>query len=144
MKEIVRVLRIGGRALIYVWAKDQQKHKKSSYLKQDRKNRKEDPVTQDIQANEVVKIGQDVSLPVHVNRTQFQHQDVLVPWKLKQSTVQTEEKIEQTNSNLFLRFYHVFEEGELEKMCEKINNCLVIKSYYDQGNWCVILEKIKM
>ncbi|GLV35618.1 uncharacterized protein CBL_01232 [Carabus blaptoides fortunei] len=142
VKEIIRVLTIGGRALIYVWAKDQQKHKKSSYLKQDRKNRKDVPDTQDGHSNEIVNIGYDVSLPVHVNRTQFQHQDVLVPWKLKQSTVQTETKIEQTNSNMFLRFYHVFEEGELEKMCGKIKNCLVIKSYYDQGNWCVILEKV--
>lgn len=42
----------------------------------------------------------------------------------------------------FLRYYHVFEEGELENMCGLIKDARVIKSFYDQGNWCVIIEKI--
>jgi hypothetical protein len=75
-------------------------------------------------------------LEVHVNRTQFKQQDLLVPWQLKGK----EKKSESTAT--FHRFYHVFHKGELESLCESVKNCSIIKSYYDQGNWAVILEKI--
>ena len=39
LQEMSRVLCVGGRALIYVWAKDQKKKEMSSYLKQNKKNR---------------------------------------------------------------------------------------------------------
>ena len=77
-------------------------------------------------------------LQVHVNRTKFKQQDLLVPWQLKGKN-----KAEVTNSpnSTYHRFYHVFKKGELESLCSKESSCKVIKSYYDQGNWAVILEK---
>lgn len=135
IKEIVRILRHHGQALIYVWAKDQTKNnEKSSYLKQDRKNRKE---TGDCISSEVkreIHLDEKLNLPVHTNRKQFQHQDVLVPWKLKGES--------KEESNTFLRYYHVFEENELEDLCKKIDGVQVCKSYYDQGNWCAIIKKV--
>ncbi|CAO1439051.1 unnamed protein product [Diamesa serratosioi] len=130
IKEMTRVLVSGGKALIYVWAKDQAKDdKKSSYLKQNPKQKKDPEEAPVILAN-----SNSISLPVHKNRTQFQAQNVFVPWKLKNTTPDVEQKV-------FMRYYHVFEENELEKMCLQVNNLKVNKSYYDQGNWCVILEK---
>lgn len=133
---MARVLKVNGRCLIYVWAKDQNLNKeKSSYLKQDRKNRKENaPINE--QTSENVTVTGDVTLPVHTNRTQFQHQDLLVPWKLKPELANNDE-------NLFLRFYHVFEEGELQRLCSQLDYIKIVKYYYDQGNWCCIFEKIK-
>lgn len=75
-----------------------------------------------------------MSLPIHVNRTQFKHKDILVPWKMK--NVQTND-----NKSIFLRYYHVFDEKELEKMCSKISNIEILNSYYDEGNWCAIIRK---
>ncbi|CAH0560688.1 unnamed protein product [Brassicogethes aeneus] len=94
LKEMARVLTVGGRCLIYVWAKDQKKdNEKSSYIKQDRKNRKAENI--EINKNEEeITISENIKLPVHTNRTQFKHKDVLVPWKLKS----TEE-----NKQTFLR-----------------------------------------
>lgn len=64
-----------------------------------------------------------------------------MPWKLK------EKKEGQANAdaegNTFLRFYHVFEENELEELCRKVDDISIVKSYHDQGNWCVIFEKIQ-
>ena len=74
-------------------------------------------------------------LEVHVNRTKFKQQDVLVPWQLKNKGNQT------SNNSTFHRFYHVFQKGEIEALCEDIDSCRVVTSYYDQGNWAVILEK---
>ncbi|XP_060929378.1 alkylated DNA repair protein alkB homolog 8 [Limanda limanda] len=42
---------------------------------------------------------------------------------------------------VFHRYYHVFQQGELEQMCAQVAGAKVQRSYHDQGNWCVILEK---
>ena len=88
-------------------------------------------------------VGQDESfkskLQVHVNRTEFKQQDLLVPWQLKGKG---KPKEVGSDINTFHRFYHVFKKGELEVLCAKIPHCKVIHSYYDQGNWAVILEKM--
>ncbi|CAH2979190.1 unnamed protein product [Chilo suppressalis] len=125
---IWRLLRPGGKALITVWAKDQTK---SNYLC---KNRAPNATEE-----QCVTIS-GVSLPVHENRTQFQHNDVLVPWKLRQ--VKENKTLTDTPQDTLLRFYHVFEEGELEELCKKLP-FTVEQSFYDEGNWCVAVEKIK-
>ena len=131
IREMFRVLEVGGMFLVYVWAKDQKKKEMSTYLKQNKNNFKK-------KAQEQVPAYRDETgdfgLPVHVNRTQFKHQDVLVPWKLKQSE-------DQGGDKEFKRYYHVFEEGELENLILKVDGLSVIESFYDQGNWCCIARK---
>ena len=102
----------------------------SSYLKQNKKNKKKDESQSAVSSkSEVGEFG----LPVHVNRTEFRHQDVLVPWKLK----------EEGGDREFKRFYHVFESGELDSLIGQVDQLNVIDSYYDQGNWCCIFEKVQ-
>ncbi|XP_060572353.1 alkylated DNA repair protein alkB homolog 8-like isoform X2 [Ruditapes philippinarum] len=211
--ELLKVLRPGGQALIYVWAMEQEMNKvKSKYLKDNKssnakfdvenqscenskgdivnhsqenskcesenqscenskcetenqscessnchtenqshqskeKNMNENIVSGCSNLQNNIKTGNiktdntDLSsdlkkLEVHVNRTQFKQQDLLVPWQLKGKEKKSE------SSATFHRFYHVFQKGELESLCESVKNCSIIKSYYDQGNWAVILEKI--
>ena len=43
---------------------------------------------------------------------------------------------------VLLRYYHVFEEGELEELVKKVEGLVVVESYYDQGNWCSVLERV--
>lgn len=131
----MRILKVGGFALIYVWAKDQLKgQEKTSYIKQDRKHRKNNEFVVAAEDQfQTLSFSDNISLPVHINRTQFKHKDLLVPWKLKDNS-----EVEST----FLRYYHVFEEGELEDLCSKLNNVEIINSYYDQGNWCIVIKKI--
>lgn len=143
IKEMARVLVKSGRALIYVWAKNQAVEKKSSYLRQNKKNnRPESPneKTEMVETNDSAMANN--GLPIHTNRTQFAHQDILVPWKLKKANETANTDKSSAASETFLRFYHVFEEHELERMCADLSDIKVIKSYYDQGNWCVIFEKI--
>jgi alkylated DNA repair protein alkB family protein 8 len=163
VEEMVRILRPGGRAVIYVWAKDQTRHNTlSSYLKQDRKNRNKDCNSQlkcVSQYNSVSKSAGTIvnevshqfpSLPIHTNRTQFQHHDLLVPWKLKPAAKTEPDQKREEESYLekgshevptFYRYYHVFDEGELEQLCSSVKGAKVVQSYYDQGNWCVTLER---
>ncbi|KAI1294903.1 tRNA-dihydrouridine(16/17) synthase [NAD(P)(+)]-like [Halotydeus destructor] len=128
MKQIVDLLVVGGQALIYVWAFEQQdkKGKTSNYVKASREDNKTELST-----------GQDelksnlANLPVHCNRTSFEQQDVLVPWKNKQDPNQTK-----------LRYYHVFKENELESLVNRLNLVTIVRSYYDQG-YDFYREKLK-
>ncbi|NXN44415.1 ALKB8 protein, partial [Rhinoptilus africanus] len=183
IRELVRLLRPGGTALIYVWAMEQEyKKQKSKYLKE--KNGGKDTVeeintgmaqrpcsdqmpdssSQDSACADRLlhdskaegcdaKPVTDCSLPVHTNRTSFHSQDVLVPWHLKSGTKKKGESIDtvlflagskesQELCPVFHRYYHVFCEGELEAACRSLDCVRVQKSYYDQGNWCVVLEKL--
>nr|XP_020475654.1 alkylated DNA repair protein alkB homolog 8 isoform X2 [Monopterus albus] len=107
VREVVRLLKPGGRALIYVWAFEQEYNKqKSKYLKDHPENHnlvhntREDswepygersthtnrqykdeykPVDNIQDVNKVT----DGKLSVHINRTAFSTQDLLVPWHLK-------------------------------------------------------------
>ena len=140
-----RILRPGGRALIYAWAQEQERDSKpSTYLKQQKSEcstkNSETSVElnlKDVESSEKVPLV----LPVHKNRTNFEHSDLLVPWKTKSSN----EMFENGDSKTFLRFYHVFKEQELENLIQKSpvlsGQMSILESYYDQGNWCVILSK---
>ncbi|XP_028173722.1 alkylated DNA repair protein alkB homolog 8 [Ostrinia furnacalis] len=125
---ICRLLRPEGRALITVWAKDQTK---SNYLC---KNKSHEPTEE-----QRMTVG-GVNLPVHENRTQFKHNDLLVPWKLRQIK---ENKLSNQPENTLLRYYHVFEEGELDNLCKEFP-LEVEKSFYEEGNWCVVCKKINV
>lgn len=150
--EMIRILRPGGRALIYVWAKNQALKSKSSYLLQNRNNRRDDDecagenaFAEKCAEKTIVDESREsgtTSLPIHTNRTQFEHSDILVPWKLKNPKTADKNVVCNQHPTTFLRFYHVFEENELEQLCRHFENVSIEKSYYDQGNWCVIFQKI--
>ncbi|XP_031202318.1 alkylated DNA repair protein alkB homolog 8 isoform X3 [Mastomys coucha] len=87
-------------------------------------------------------------LPIHTNRTCFHSQDVLVPWHLKGNPGKDKavEPCEVAGcpdpSPVFHRYYHVFCDGELEASCQAVGGVSILQSYYDQGNWCVVLQKV--
>lgn len=157
VQEIARVLCPGGRALIYVWARNQNlKDEMSTYLKQNRKNRlvqgqqSSSPSThsevyegnpaEGSRSNTYDEERGDLPLPVHVNRTNFKHSDVLVPWKLKGRKRQ--ETTTQDTQPTFYRYYHMFEADELERMCLEVCHIQVLETKYDQGNWTIMLKKL--
>ncbi|XP_066599582.1 alkylated DNA repair protein alkB homolog 8 isoform X2 [Prorops nasuta] len=122
ISEMIRLLRPNGKCLIYVWAKEQKKDSvKSTYLKYG-----QNKIKPHLTCMKTVEQG--LVFPVHENRTEFTYSDMLVPWKRK-------------GGGDFLRYYHVFEEGELVDLCSQVPSINIKEVYYDQGNWCVILEK---
>jgi len=52
---------------------------------------------------------------------------------------------ENSTALTYHRYYHVFREGELDKLIEKyVKNLHIISSYYDHANWCIIAEKVQV
>uniref|UniRef100_A0A8C2X4M6 AlkB homolog 8, tRNA methyltransferase n=1 Tax=Cyclopterus lumpus TaxID=8103 RepID=A0A8C2X4M6_CYCLU len=187
VRELVRLLKPGGRALIYVWAFEQEYNKqRSKYLKEHPENHSPTGNTQqagdsqephgkssihtsrhleDDRPEDNMQDMIDGKLSVHTNRTAFNTQDLLVPWHLKEgkkttsgntcsgsghdtsdSTTQTpssalKSESESSPAPVFHRYYHVFQQGELEQLCDQEAGVQVQSSYHDQGNWCVILVK---
>ncbi|XP_011883388.1 PREDICTED: alkylated DNA repair protein alkB homolog 8 [Vollenhovia emeryi] len=128
ISEMIRVLRPRGRCLIYVWAMEQRKNSMdSAYLKSGKRSKETGKIDRSGINHERTSECR-LTLPIHENRTNFTHSDMLVPWKMK-------------SGEKFLRYYHVFREYELAKLCTEIPAAVINKVYYDQGNWCVILEK---
>ena len=162
--EIARILKSDGksRALIYAWAKEQDKDDiPSSYLKQG-KSSSHGNATDHLEESKQEKCNTQFPfvLPVHKNRTNFEYTDLLVPWKTKIHEVgsksetsnnskiscissEIKETAQCDRSKIFHRYYHVFCEGELEQLVLSVPNLQIEKSYYDQGNWCVIFKKCK-
>lgn len=62
--------------------------------------------------------------------------------------LQYRKEIEQNHAqqnaekNVSYRFYHVFQKGELLQLVSKLDDVMIIDSYYDHSNWCVLLEKL--
>ena len=122
LTEIVRVLKPGGKALVTVWAKEQEiENKKSTYIS--KQNRTTSVETASVPEN----FAHTDEIIVHKPRTEFQKPDCLVPW------TKTNEK--------FLRYYHVFVKDELEHILSHIPQIRILHSFNDEGNWCVIFMK---
>ncbi|KAI1893935.1 hypothetical protein AGOR_G00128770 [Albula goreensis] len=98
VNELVRLLKPGGRALIYVWALEQEYNKqRSKYLKEKDLGQEERTGTSveretenvpDCSQGHAGKSDRSAQqnqpkLVVHTNRTAFNSQDLLVPWHLK-------------------------------------------------------------
>jgi tRNA (uracil-5-)-methyltransferase TRM9 len=64
------------------------------------------------------------------SRFKFDKQDLLIPFKDK-----------KTGKTLGDRYYHIFKEGELEKIINNIFNVNIINSFYEKGNWGIIIQK---
>ncbi|CAL1390367.1 unnamed protein product [Linum trigynum] len=43
---------------------------------------------------------------------------------------------------VYNRYYHVFGEGELERLASGIKNAMVVDQFFDKSNWCIVLQKI--
>lgn len=78
VRELLRLLRPGGQALIYVWALEQKGTQEddgpSKYIKPVKNNFSQTCLPQDGQGDS------GMPLPVHINRTDFEAHDMLVPW----------------------------------------------------------------
>jgi tRNA (uracil-5-)-methyltransferase TRM9 len=105
VREILRILRPGGRMLMYNWAFEQTGRRKG-----------------------------------------FTEQDNLIPWHLQKAFKKEPQGhgqvVKEKNCVVYKRFYHMFVEGESERLIELAGGCRLEKSYYDQENWCVIAVKL--
>lgn len=80
-------------------------------------------------------------------------QEYFVPWHLPYHRAEVSgasatalanglaKKDDKKGAVVYDRYYHVFSEGELERLVSGMDNAIVVDRFYDKSNWCIILEK---
>ncbi|PIN08938.1 putative methyltransferase [Handroanthus impetiginosus] len=80
-------------------------------------------------------------------------QEYFVPWHLPYHRVEVSgasvnavatglaRKDDKKGAVVYDRYYHVFSEGELERLVHGVDGAVVVDRFYDKSNWCIILEK---
>ena len=115
LTELVRVLVPGGKALVTVWATEQENMKKVGTWEALARN--------------------DYLVPWHlpVHRAEA----------VAAATSRASKEMDSgTNALVFKRYYHLFEPGELEGLVrEGVEGAGVVESFYDKDNWCVVMER---
>ncbi|KAK6742378.1 hypothetical protein RB195_009941 [Necator americanus] len=115
ISEILRVLRPGGMACITVWSMDQSD---SEYAKM---RDKKDSI--------IDEVKNPSRLKVHDGK-EFVQQDLLVPWSIDKT------------GEVFMRYYHVFGEGEMEQLLRSVGGCSINSIEKEQGNYIAIITKL--
>ncbi|KAL4540055.1 hypothetical protein Ndes2437B_g01611 [Nannochloris sp. 'desiccata'] len=122
LEGLLKILVLGGKAIVTVWATEQENMKKVA---------KWEPLLQTEDGEE----GRN---------------DYLVPWHLPMHRVEAmgaaqsaAEAAVDTGKNalVFRRYYHLFEPGELEGLVEQVPGAAVVKGFYDKDNWCVVFQR---
>lgn len=126
------------RLLIQVWSYEQELERDNPYLNPNKLGDSSNP--------EEVEFYNELKISVHKNRTPFNNQDLLVPFKVKKnrptsSSLKEGDNKDDCDKSRYLRYYHVFREKELEELIYQIPGVTIVESYYDKGNWCSLIKK---
>lgn len=95
----------------------------------------------------------DVRMKIGEKEHRDPQQEYFVPWHLPYHRAEVSgasvgavenglaRKDDQKGAIVYDRYYHVFGEGELERLVSGMKNAVIVDQFYDKSNWCVILEK---
>ena len=168
LAELGRVLRPSGRALVTVWATQQEEPDKIAKWQPivQRASSHEDPATQQRPgsdrhaAKHAHPAGEVGGLPAGPN-------DYFVPWHLPihraeaaaaaagatdadvvgregcsgDACVPAPVLDRAKGTVVFKRFYHLFEADELRILALQLKGVMVLDLFYDKSNWCMIIER---
>ena len=116
--ETMRVLRVGGVALFYAWALEQETGGVSGHRFE----------------------SQDVLVPFH-KRAETRKKKASEESEESESGNKNDVS---TEARVFQRYCHVYKEGELEALFDPLSEwCRVDRVYYDCGNWCAEVTRTK-
>ncbi|CAH9128293.1 unnamed protein product [Cuscuta epithymum] len=165
VEELIRTVKKGGLVLITVWAREQEDGslvKKwtpltDKYLDEwvasngpqvrcsSPRSLASIPESED-NGHLVSGTGKDSSID--------EQQEYFVPWHLPYHRAEISgasacalasglaKKDDKKGAVVYNRYYHVFSEGELERLVSGLDNAVIADRFYDKSNWCIVLEKI--
>lgn len=120
LEELIRIVRVGGRVMVTVWAHEQNKRFES----------------------------QDVFVPWNLEDN-FHKENIEKKVENEGKVEQIEEdgakpevyKDQEKNTVVYKRYYHLFVFKELEELLGEIGGIEIVDNFYNRDNWCVIIEK---
>ncbi|XP_020596703.1 alkylated DNA repair protein alkB homolog 8 isoform X2 [Phalaenopsis equestris] len=81
------------------------------------------------------------------------NQEYFVPWHLPYHRAEVNgastaaiahglaKKDDRKGAVVYNRYYHIFAEGELQRLVAGMDNAETVEEFYDKSNWCIILRK---
>ena len=139
VEETLRVLKPGGTALFYAWAKDQQSGRSGHVFP-----------SPDVFVpfHQRIHVAKETSLPLADAVLEGACQssaDAKRPRDESESASSTAGLTAKFDTEkravVHQRYCHVYAEGELRSLVESVAGTVVLDEYYDTGNWCVVVEK---
>lgn len=137
LAELASILAPGGRAIVTVWATEQENMKKVA---------KWQPLAQG-----KGRSRSDAAQAQEDGGADGEGNDYLVPWHLplhraeaaavSAKSVADAEMDVGKNALVFKRYYHLFGPEELEGLVARVPGVSVVDSFYDRDNWCVVFRK---
>lgn len=165
LSELIRVLRVGGQALVYAWAMEQENAKSghkftapdvlvpwhfAANTNQSMVKGASDTAKHNV-SDRAVRAEADADKSTE-DRTAT-NTTVNPADETKKSPAVSNDQTETSSSlpdmrsmdedgnMVFQRYCHVYQQGELEAMAALLPNVEVVKVYYDTGNWAMIMRK---
>mmetsp|Transcript_11717 Transcript_11717/g.23846 ORF Transcript_11717/g.23846 Transcript_11717/m.23846 type:complete len:479 (-) Transcript_11717:74-1510(-) len=122
LREFLRILKPGGRGLIYVWAYEQ------------------DCPAKTVEKWTPLDGGEkgDYLVPWQVPRGKEQD-EAREDWFAR--AVRLGGRATDSSAALLYRYYHVFREGELVDLCTRVEGLEVVRHWFDRSNWAVEISK---
>ena len=163
LREMLRVLRVGGELLVTAWAQEQEGDSRRRFDTQDvlvpwtlpqqwqeGHERKEDEKQQQSSGQsaeggaEEQQVadgnGSPRSSSEEVKRVPREKKRYRTAEERKEAARREEER--RRESDLIVhRYCHVYVEGELEALLSRLPSCRLLDRYYDKGNWVMCVQK---
>ncbi|KAL8144331.1 hypothetical protein V2J09_017363 [Rumex salicifolius] len=152
IEELVRVVRKGGLVLITVWAAEQEDKgllTKWTPLNQKYLDEWIGPGSPRVRSPRMNNLE---SIPESEEGKNDQ-QEYFVPWHLPYHRAEVSgasvteiasgfaKKDDKKGAVVYNRYYHVFSQGELERLVSGMSNTVIVDRFFDKSNWCIVLEK---
>ncbi|CAI5745848.1 unnamed protein product [Peronospora destructor] len=142
VKELLRVLRVGGRGIIYAWAHEQMTGSRRRF-----EEGRQDfmvPWNLDKRFAPTAEKSLTAAKSERSGKTEDTHKDPIDVGNViigddtdgKSSTKVQKRVVVQ-------RYCHIFKQGELESLVELSDIAKMETSYYDESNWAVILRRVR-
>ncbi|CAB1097104.1 unnamed protein product [Ectocarpus sp. CCAP 1310/34] len=173
LTELCRLVRPGGRLLVYAWAIEQEQDSRRSFAAQDvlvpwhladHHNRSQGRGTDDDgSSGNTMKGGQESEEPATANversgasalakgtedgavaagDSKSHAGGVVAPTPTApRHGVRVDGVAGTAGSVVYQRYCHVYAEGELEGLVERVDGLRLVENYYDRSNWCVVAER---
>ncbi|GFQ02807.1 alkylated DNA repair protein alkb homolog 8 [Phtheirospermum japonicum] len=166
VEELIRVVKTGGLVLITVWAREQEdKSLVNKWTPLTKKYVEEwiGPGSPRVRSpssssslESIPEAEETVSgerLKDFPNSSSLCQQEYFVPWHLPYHRAEVSGASANAVANGFARkddnkcavvydrYYHVFGEGELERLVCGVDGAVIVDRFYDKSNWCIILKK---
>lgn len=138
VKELVRVLRVGGRGVIYAWAHEQTKNSKRRF----EEHKQDFMVPWNLDKRFVQPSAGAVAGASKSSNSASSDQPAAETTTTTKSKAPVSKTKAPSEPIVVQRYCHMFKEGELEQLVALTGNAQVEDHYYDESNWAVVLRRV--